>query len=106
MGGAEAACIGCEQVEGVVGNGTGLFFGVLFSESSIKISFEGDAVGVLLGGIVPCSVLFGVLSCAAWILVFLSDTTAEEMGERGFLMTDDSISQAVVALERCFFAGL
>lgn len=98
--------MGSETVGGVVGNGIGIFFGVLFSGSSMEISFEGDAVGVLLGGIVLCNVLFGVLSCPSWILEILSDTTAGEMGERGFRITDDSISRAFVSLVKCFFTGL
>lgn len=102
MAGVETVCIGSEKVEGVVGNGIGMFFGVLFSWSPVQISFDGDVVGVLLGGIVLCNVLFGVLSCPA---VVLSDTTAEEMGKRGFLTFDDSISHAFAALVRCFFNG-
>ena len=104
--GVEAVCMGSETVGGVVGNGIGIFFGVLFSRSSMEISFEGDAVGVLLGGIVLCNVLFGVLSCPSWIFEILSDTTAGEMGERGFRITDDSISRAFVSLVKCFFTGL
>ena len=97
----KAVCIGNEAVEGVVGIGIGIFFGVLFSWSSMETSFEGDAVGVLLGGIVLCNVLFGVLSSPARVLV-----AAEEMGERAFRTIDDSISHAFAALPvRCFFNG-
>ncbi|KAJ6410705.1 hypothetical protein OIU84_007456 [Salix udensis] len=77
--GVMAVCIGNDTVEGVVGTGISMAFGVLFSSSATVFVFEGVLKErSFIGG----SVLFNVSSSASSNMLDFEETV-EEMGEKG-----------------------
>jgi hypothetical protein len=102
--GVIAVCIGTDTVEGVMGIGIGIAFGVLlFSSSAMIFVFEGVLKDrSFIGGVFLKVSLCGVVASSK-MLDF--DETVEEIGEKGCRSIGDCGSRAFTAPNECFFVA-
>ena len=75
--------IGIDTVEGVVGTGIGIAFGVPFCSSTTVAVFEGVENGKLLSVTVFCNFSVCIFSSSLAFATFAFDDTVEEMRENG-----------------------